>query len=131
MRVRELVAWETLPCCFDIRRPTVSLVCPSNNTAVSYRSFSLKARAPILTVSGSVLLNGGRVGTAPLGRYIDGIAQRHAVVVLCHGGEEQQRRWGRLMWEDCERANQIATRSRIKGMAGKKRMGCIVMWGSC
>jgi hypothetical protein len=47
-----------------------------------------RARAPVPRSSGSGASRGGRVGTAPLRRYIDGIAQRQALAVLCgYGGD--------------------------------------------
>ena len=47
-----------------------------------------RAKAPIPQASGSNVSRGERLGTAPLRRYIDGIAQRQALSVICsYGGK--------------------------------------------
>jgi len=58
-----------------------------------------KVNAPIPRASGSMANRDGRVGTAPLRRYIDGLAQRQALSVLCnYGGPAMTRK-------DCAIAN--------------------------
>jgi hypothetical protein len=59
-----------------------------------------KANAPIPRASGSSADRDGRVATAPLRRYIDGLAQRQALSVLCdYGGPA-------MTQKDCKEANQ-------------------------
>jgi hypothetical protein len=59
-------------------------------------------RASIPRASGAGEDRGGRLGTGPLRRYIDGIAQRQALSVLCHYG-------GSPMTEsECKEANNVA-----------------------
>jgi len=63
----------------------------------------IRSKAPIPRASGSGMDRGGRLGTAPLRRYIDGIAQRQALSVLCnYGGPPMTRK-------ECSQANKIAT----------------------
>lgn len=45
-----------------------------------------RAKQPIPRAAGSGADRGGRLGTAPLRRYIDGLAQRQAISVLCNYG---------------------------------------------
>ena len=62
-----------------------------------------RAKAPIPRASGSGRNRGGRLGMAPLRRYIDGMAQRQALSVLCkYGGPPMTR-------NECSEANKIAT----------------------
>lgn len=64
-----------------------------------------RAKAPIPMSSGSGVSRGGRLGTAPLRRFIDGVAQRQALSVLCEYG-------GRPMTKDeCIEANVKATQA--------------------
>ena len=60
-------------------------------------------KANIPRASGSGADRGGRLGTAPLRRYIDGMAQRQALSVLCngYGGPPMTR-------SECSEANRIA-----------------------
>lgn len=61
-----------------------------------------RAKAPIPRASGSGASRGGRVATAPLRRYIDGVSQRQVLSVLCgYGGPPMTR-------AECVRANKIA-----------------------
>lgn len=64
-----------------------------------------KANIPRASGGGSEN-RGGRLGTAPLRRYIDGMAQRQAVSVLCdgYGGRPMTR-------EECTQANKIVGRA--------------------
>ena len=48
---------------------------------------------------------GGRLGTAPLRRYIDGLAQRQSLSVLCGYGEP-------LTSEECHEVSKLAARAR-------------------
>ena len=65
-----------------------------------------RARAPIPRSSGSGESRGGRVATAPLRRYIDGVAQRQALSVICgYGGSP-------LTKEECMAASARATEAR-------------------
>ena len=60
-----------------------------------------KSRAPIPRASGSSAGRDGRVATAPLRRYIDGIAQRQALSILCsYGGPPMTR-------QECDKANKL------------------------
>ena len=63
-----------------------------------------RAKHPIPRAAGSGADRGGRLGTAPLRRYIDGIAQRQALSVLCNYGLP-------LSLEECREATKIAARS--------------------
>jgi hypothetical protein len=63
-----------------------------------------KANAPIPRVSGSgEEERGGRVGSAPLRRYIDGMIQRQALSVLCNYGDPPMTK------SECLAVNKIAT----------------------
>ncbi len=65
-----------------------------------------RAKAPIPRASGSGESRGGRIGTAPLRRYIDAIAQRQALSVLCsYGGPPLSR-------NECVEVNEIVTNAR-------------------
>jgi len=68
-------------------------------------SLLVKVKAPIPRASGSGMDRGGRLGTAPLRRYIDGVAQRQALSVLCNYGGPPMTR------EECSDANEIATKA--------------------
>ncbi|KAL7537503.1 hypothetical protein ACHAXR_007856 [Thalassiosira sp. AJA248-18] len=63
-----------------------------------------RAKQPIPRAAGSGADRGGRLGTAPLRRYIDGIAQRQALSVLCGYGEP-------LSLDECREASKIAARA--------------------
>ena len=70
---------------------------------VTLSDLLIGSKAPIPRASGSGKDRGGRLGTAPLRRYIDGIAQRQALSVLCkYGGPPMTRK-------ECSEANKIAT----------------------
>ena len=70
---------------------------------VALSDLLIQAKAPIPRASGSGKDRGGRLGTAPLRRYIDGVAQRQALSVLCkYGGPPMTRK-------ECSEANKIAT----------------------
>lgn len=76
-------------------------------------------KAPVPRSSGSGASRSGRVGTAPLRRYIDGIAQRQALAVLCgYGGPP-------LTKEECIEANVIATKARntLSNVRSTKKKG--------
>jgi exoribonuclease R len=62
---------------------------------------------PFVSGSGAVS-RGGRLGTAPLRRYIDGVAQRQALSVLCNFGGPA------LTKSECIEAGKIATRAKNK-----------------
>lgn len=67
-------------------------------------SMMKKSNAPFPRISGSGSAErGGRVGTAPLRRYVDGIVQRQAVSVLCNYGDPP------LSKEECVRIGRVAT----------------------
>jgi len=64
---------------------------PSVKSSLDLYAFALgtlmkRANQPIPRAAGSGADRGGRLGTAPLRRYIDGLAQRQAVSVLCDYG---------------------------------------------
>jgi len=70
---------------------------------VALSDLLIQSKAPIPRASGSGMDRGGRLGTAPLRRYIDGVAQRQALSVLCeYGGPPMTRK-------ECSEANKIAT----------------------
>lgn len=64
-----------------------------------------KANAPIPRVSGGGEERGGRVGSAPLRRYIDGVTQRQALSVLCNYGGPP------LTKSECLAMSKIATQA--------------------
>ena len=65
-----------------------------------------RAKAPVPRASGSSAARGGRVGTAPLRRFIDGIAQQQALAVLCgYGGPP-------LTKQECMAASDLATKAK-------------------
>mmetsp|Transcript_20167 Transcript_20167/g.36604 ORF Transcript_20167/g.36604 Transcript_20167/m.36604 type:complete len:967 (-) Transcript_20167:1895-4795(-) len=60
-----------------------------------------RKNAPVPRASGSGADRGGRLGTAPLRRYIDGIVQRQALSVLCgYGGPP-------MTMDECRDANRL------------------------
>lgn len=63
-----------------------------------------RAKQPIPRAAGRGADRGGRLGTAPLRRYIDGIAQRQALSVLCGFGKP-------LTLEECKQASQVASQA--------------------
>jgi len=64
-----------------------------------------RANQPIPRAPGSMENRGGRLGTAPLRRYIDGMAQRQAIAVLCdYGGKP-------LTKEECRLAARLASKA--------------------
>ena len=80
-----------------------------------------RAKAHIPRSSGSGATRGGRVGTAPLRRYIDGIAQRQALAVLCgYGGRP-------LTKEECTAASAMATKARntISNVRSTRKKGVL------
>ena len=64
-----------------------------------------RKKAPVPRASGSGTDRGGRLGTAPLRRYIDGIAQQQALSVLCNYGGKPMTR------DECINAGKIATKA--------------------
>ena len=64
-----------------------------------------RKKAPVPRASGSGADRGGRLGTAPLRRYIDGIAQRQALSVLCNYGAKPMTR------DECIHTGKIATKA--------------------
>jgi hypothetical protein len=77
-----------------------------------------KTNAPIPRASGSSKARDGRVATAPLRRYIDGMAQRQALSVLCNYGGAP------MTQKACTEANQIvndATKKIGSGNATKSK----------
>jgi hypothetical protein len=78
------------------------------DTALDLHGFTLlallrRSKAPIPMASGA---KDGRVGTAPLRRFVDGMAQRQAVSVLCNFGGPP------LTIEDCRVVNQQMDQAR-------------------
>jgi RNB domain len=68
------------------------------------RGLLRRSKAPVPMASG--VKDGGRVGTAPLRRFVDGMAQRQAVSVLCNFGGPP------LTSEDCKVINQQMDQAR-------------------
>lgn len=66
-----------------------------------------RAKQPIPRAAGSGADRGGRLGTAPLRRYIDGLAQRQALSTLCDYGKM-------LTFDECREASKIASRASDK-----------------
>lgn len=62
-----------------------------------------RRQIPIPQASGSGADRGGRLGTAPLRRYIDGVAQRQALSALCNYGGPP------LSKQECYETNKLAT----------------------
>jgi len=80
-------------------------------------SLLIRVKAPIPRASGNGMERGGRLGTAPLRRYIDGVAQRQALSVLCnYGGPPMTRK-------ECSEANKIATEAinKINNLRSSKK----------
>ena len=63
-----------------------------------------RAKQPIPRAAGSGADRGGRLGTAPLRRYVDGLAQRQALSALCGYGTPLTR-------EECIEASRVASRA--------------------
>jgi hypothetical protein len=64
------------------------------------------SKAPVPRTAGADASRGGRVATAPLRRYIDGVAQRQALAVLCkYGGSP-------LSLTECVEAGKAATEAK-------------------
>jgi hypothetical protein len=61
-----------------------------------------RAKQPIPRAAGSGADRGGRLGTAPLRRYIDGLAQRQALSALCNYGIP-------LTFDECRAVSKKAT----------------------
>lgn len=72
--------------------------------AVAVGTLMKRANKPIPRAAGSGADRGGRLGTAPLRRYIDGVAQRQALSVLCGYGKP-------LTFQECQEASKIAARA--------------------
>lgn len=115
MQVRELVAKETLgngtmrddgaKGSFQRTKGHMVVDMALDLHGVALSSLLSRAKAPIPRASGSGMDRGGRLGTAPLRRYIDGIAQRQALSVLCnYGGKPMTKK-------ECSQANKIATKA--------------------
>mmetsp|Transcript_13807 Transcript_13807/g.20092 ORF Transcript_13807/g.20092 Transcript_13807/m.20092 type:complete len:935 (-) Transcript_13807:85-2889(-) len=113
MQVRELVAKETLGSgamrddgangSFQRTKGHMVVDMALDLHGVALSSLLSRAKAPIPRASGSGMDRGGRLGTAPLRRYIDGVAQRQALSVLCnYGGKPMTKK-------ECSQANKIAT----------------------
>jgi len=64
-----------------------------------------RANQPIPRAPGSMENRGGRLGTAPLRRYIDGMAQRQAIAVLCDYDCKP------LTKEECRQAARLASKA--------------------
>ena len=81
-----------------------------------------RSKAPIPRASGSGASRAGRLGTAPLRRYIDGIAQKQALSVLCNYGGAP------LTRKECSDANEIATKAmnKINNLKSKKKVKDII-----
>ena len=73
-----------------------------------------RSKAPVPMASG--VKDGGRVGTAPLRRFVDGMVQRQAVSVLCNFGGPP------LTSEDCKVINQQMDQARnnLSNLAASK-----------
>jgi exoribonuclease R len=64
------------------------------------------SKAPVPRTAGADASRGGRVATAPLRRYIDGVAQRQALAILCkYGGSP-------LSLTECIEAGKAATEAK-------------------
>ncbi|KAL3823745.1 hypothetical protein ACHAXA_004838 [Cyclostephanos tholiformis] len=72
--------------------------------AFAIETLMSRAKQPIPRAAGSGSDRRGRLGTAPLRRYIDGLAQRQALSVLCGYGEK-------MTFEECRKASKIAARA--------------------
>jgi RNB domain len=67
------------------------------------RALARKAKVPLPYTAGASLSQGGRLATAPLRRYIDGMAQRQLLAGLCQYGGEP------LTAQECREIGKIAT----------------------
>ena len=72
--------------------------------AFAVETLMSRAKQPIPRAAGSGTDRRGRLGTAPLRRYIDGLAQRQALSALCGYGKP-------LTLEECRKASKIAPRA--------------------
>jgi hypothetical protein len=72
--------------------------------AVAITSLMKQKNKPVPRAAGSGTDRGGRLGTGPLRRYIDGICQRQAIAVLCGRGTP-------LSLDECKEASKIASRA--------------------
>ena len=72
--------------------------------AFAVETLMSRAKQPIPRAAGSGTDRRGRLGTAPLRRYIDGLAQRQALSALCGYGKP-------LTLEECRKASKIAARA--------------------
>eukprot|EP00985_Skeletonema_marinoi_P022673 scaffold14598_cov109-Skeletonema_marinoi.AAC.1 len=61
-------------------------------------------KKPVPRAAGSGVDRGGRLGTAPLRRYIDGMCQKQAIAVLCGHGKP-------LSLDECKEASKLASRA--------------------
>ncbi|GKY99375.1 hypothetical protein MPSEU_000892200 [Mayamaea pseudoterrestris] len=64
-----------------------------------------QSNAPIPMTVGAEVTRGGRMATAPLRRFVDGMAQRQALAALCHHGR-------RLTLSECRKAGKLANDAR-------------------
>ncbi|KAL7458721.1 hypothetical protein ACHAWC_010357 [Mediolabrus comicus] len=72
--------------------------------AVTVASLMRKRKQPLPLAAGRGADRGGRLGTAPLRRYIDGMCQKQAIAVLCDHGMP-------LSLQECKEASKIASRA--------------------
>lgn len=72
--------------------------------AVTVASLMRKRKQPLPLAVGRGADRGGRLGTAPLRRYIDGMCQKQAIAVLCDHGTP-------LSLQECKEASKIASRA--------------------
>ena len=63
-----------------------------------------RAKQPIPRAAGRGADRGGRLGKATLRRYIDGIAQRQALSILCGYGKP-------LTMDECKQASKVASQA--------------------
>lgn len=82
------------------------------------RGMAYRANAPLPSAKGAGLAQGGRVATAPLRRYIDGVCQRQLLAVLLNYGSP-------ISEKECRRIGRIANDSRNQiahNKASRKRV---------
>ena len=72
--------------------------------AVVIASMMKQKKKPMPRAAGSAADRGGRLCTAPLRRYIDGMGQRQAVAVLCKHGKP-------LTLDECKEVSKLASRA--------------------
>ncbi|KAK1745604.1 ribonuclease domain-containing protein [Skeletonema marinoi] len=72
--------------------------------AVAITSLMKQKKKPVPRAAGSGVDRGGRLGTAPLRRYIDGMCQKQAIAVLCGHGKP-------LSLDECKEASKLASRA--------------------